>query len=270
MSQIIELEKKLKEAVSIPDISFCITKVDKSNRKARVNAQIKSEAILNRLDAIFGIDGWRDSYVVSYNCVICKLSLNLGDSWNTKESAAPFMHSASLNEAFTDALRQAAIRFGLGRYLLSQSGIYVEIFESRPTNHKNELHSFQSDELSGWWEEPDFASLTNSAKDDGSKSQSTQPDFGKLSLSQKLEYLFKQKIISKKKYDNYSIKINDKTTAPGLLRYFEKQFNLLQKLDRAGAKISVDLRATTYKRIMASKMAELTLIESELKVLEAA
>jgi prenyltransferase beta subunit len=107
---------------------------------------------------------------------------------------------------------------------------------------------------------------------DTSESTSNQADYSELTLSQKLDHLLELEIIRKKKYDNYFEKINDKTTAPGLLRYFEKQFDLLHRLYvLAGLnKMSDDTRATIYKRIMSSKMKDFTEIDNELKTMEAA
>ncbi|MDA3813658.1 MAG: Rad52/Rad22 family DNA repair protein [Candidatus Cloacimonetes bacterium] len=271
MSQVNELEKKLKEPVRRSDLSFNITNVDKTNRKVQVKSQIKSQALMNRLDDLFGIDGWKDRYAVLYNCVTCKLSIKLGDNWITKENSAPLVNAESLNEAFTDALRQAAVRFGLGRYLLDLPNIYVDIMENKPENSKHEVHFFQSGELSGWWEEPDYpskdASENSSVVTDVKKS-----DFSEFSLTEKLEYLISKQIITEKKHSGYLAKLEDKKTGPGLLRYFEMQFNLLHGLSELVKrnKISSDQRATIYKRVMSSKMNGFKAIENEIKHLEAA
>ena len=269
--EINEIEKKLKEPFERKDVEFRIAKVDKTTRKALALPYLSSRALLDRLDDLFGIDGWKDSYTVLNNSITCKLSIKLGDDWITKENAASFANTESPNEAFSDALSQAAVKFGLGRDLDNLPDVYVDILESKPENPKKKVHFYHSDEFTGWWEEPDLASLTMK---DGktSESQSPQPDYSELSLPQKLDYLLKLGIIRKKKYDNYFKKINDKTTAPGLLRYFEKQFDLLQRLYvlTGRNKMSDDTRATIYKRIMASKMTGFTLIDNELKELEVA
>lgn len=105
-----------------------------------------------------------------------------------------------------------------------------------------------------------------------SEPQSTELDYAELTLPQKLDHLFQLEIIRKKKYDNYYLKINDKKTAQGLLRYFEKQFDLLHRLYLLAKlnKMSDDTRATIYKRIMSSKMVDFAVIDEEIKVLEAA
>ena len=269
--EINEIEKKLKEPVPRSDIGFRIAKVDRNTRKALALPYLSSRALMDRLDDVFGIDGWFDEYEVLKNGVTCKLSIKLNGEFITKENAAQFTNIESLNESFSDALSQTAVKFGIGRYLNNLSDIYVDILESNPENHKNEVHLFQSDELSGWWEEPDLASLT--MKDGkASESQSPQPDYSELTLPQKLEHLLNVQIITVKKHADYLKKLDDKTTGSGLLKYFEKQFDLLYNLQKLAKrnKISPDQRANIYKRIMSSKMADFTLIDNEFKVLEAA
>ena len=103
------------------------------------------------------------------------------------------------------------------------------------------------------------------------EAQSTELDYSELTLQLKLDHLLQLEIIRKKQYDNYFTKINDKKTAPGLLRYFEKQFDLFHRLYLlAGNKMSDDTRATIYKRIMSSKMKDFSFIDDELKNMEAA
>jgi len=107
---------------------------------------------------------------------------------------------------------------------------------------------------------------------DTPESQSTELDYSELTLQQKIDHLLHQQIITKKKYDNYFTKVSDPTTAQGLLRYFEKQCDLLHRLYHLAKlnKMSDDTRATIYKRIMSSKMADFTVIDKELGNLEAA
>ena len=104
------------------------------------------------------------------------------------------------------------------------------------------------------------------------KVESTELEYSSLTLQQKLDHLLTQGIIRKKKYDNYFTKVSDPTTGPGLLKFFEKQFDLLHRLYLLAKlnKLSDDTRATIYKRIMSSKMKDFSLIDNELKTMEVA
>ncbi len=120
-------------------------------------------------------------------------------------------------------------------------------------------------------EKPDLTALVEE-KVETPESQSTELDYSELTLQQKLDHLLHQQIITKKKYDNYFTKVSDPTTGPGLLKFFEKQFDLLHRLYLLAKlnKMSDDTRATIYKRIMSSKMKDFSVIDNELKNMEAA
>jgi len=120
-------------------------------------------------------------------------------------------------------------------------------------------------------EEPDLTALVEE-KVDTPESQFTELDYSELTLQQKLEYLISKQIITEKKYTGYKAKLEDNSTGPGLLKYFGKQFDLLHNLHELAKqnKISDDTRATIYKRIMSSKMKDFSVIDNELKNLEAA
>ena len=115
-------------------------------------------------------------------------------------------------------------------------------------------------------EETDFTTLVEK------KVEATELEYSSLTLQQKLDHLLTQGIIRKKKYDNYFTKVSDPTTGPGLLKFFERQFDLLHRLYLLAKlnKLSDDTRATIYKRIMSSKMKDFSLIDNELKTMEAA
>jgi len=179
MKQANELAMTLKEPIPLFDLAFSITNVEKSNGEIQAKVKIRSQALLNRLEELLGIDG----------CI---------------------------EEPIHTALEEEKV--------------------STP------------------------------------ESQSTELDYSELTLQQKIDHLLHQQIITKKKYDNYFTKVSDPTTAPGLLRYFEKQCDLLHRLYLLAKlnKMSDDTRATIYMRIMSSKMAGFVEIDNDLKTLEAA
>ena len=82
--------------------------------------------VQDRLDEVLGINGWRDEYVevtsgAKVVAVRCKLSAYVEGNWVTKEDAAPMDLTSSLElgvkGAYSDALKRAAVKFGVGRYL---------------------------------------------------------------------------------------------------------------------------------------------------------
>lgn len=95
-----------------------------SGNRALPAAYIDARAVMNRLDAVLGVGGWRDEYdVLPDGNVICRLSIHDGDRWLTKcDVGGPSEQPDGgdrLKAAFSDALKRAAVKFGIGRYLYS-------------------------------------------------------------------------------------------------------------------------------------------------------
>jgi hypothetical protein len=83
---------------------------------------ISGSDVQNRLDRAVGIAGWRDDYdVLPCGSVVCTLSLLVGGQWISKQdvgspSEQPDEHDR-VKAAFSDALKRAAAKWGVGRYL---------------------------------------------------------------------------------------------------------------------------------------------------------
>src|SRR5207248_1414123 len=76
----------------------------------------------DRLDEVLGVENWQDEYdSLPDGSVVCRLRLRLGDGWVTKvdvgsPSEQPDEHDR-VKAAFSDALKRASVKFGVGRYL---------------------------------------------------------------------------------------------------------------------------------------------------------
>jgi hypothetical protein len=93
-----------------------------SGNRALALAYVDARAIQDRLDRVLGVLGWQDSYkCLEDGSVVCRLRLRLGDDWITKmDVGSPSEQPDSgdrLKAAFSDALKRAAVKFGIGRYL---------------------------------------------------------------------------------------------------------------------------------------------------------
>jgi len=282
MSQVNEIEKKLKEPFQRSDIGFRIVKVNKNNRKALALAYITSRAVMDRLDEVFGCEKWSDEYQVLEIGVTCKLSVKLNGEFITKEDAAPFTSIEALKGSFSDALKRAAVKFGIGRYLYSLPDIYVELLENKPEDEIGRIHLYHSNELSGWWVEPSLPGWALISKDKVpvpgkqkkilKQNKTVQPEIPHVKLLRQLDNLLQCGVVPKQKFDECRQKIVAPDTVPGLFRYFEKQFNLLEVLHVLSGRnvMSDEKKLKIYKKIMTSKLSGFTLIENELKALEAA
>ena len=90
--------------------------------RALALAYVDVRAIMDRLDLVLGVENWQDHYkLLPDNSVMCRLRLQIGDRWVTKcDVGSPSEQPDSgdrLKAAFSDALKRAAVKFGIGRYL---------------------------------------------------------------------------------------------------------------------------------------------------------
>ena len=93
----------------------------KGNRALALD-YVDVRAIMDRLDQVLGVANWQDHYqLLPDNSVMCRLRLRIGGQWITKmDVGGPSEQPDSgdrLKAAFSDALKRAAVKFGIGRYL---------------------------------------------------------------------------------------------------------------------------------------------------------
>src|SRR5208282_3648153 len=101
-----------------------------NGNRALAIAYLDARAIQERLDTVVGIDGWQDQYTCLPNgSVTCTLRVKLGSEWVTKvdvgSPSAQNDEGDRLKAAFSDALKRAAVKFGIGRYLYQLAGEWV-------------------------------------------------------------------------------------------------------------------------------------------------
>jgi hypothetical protein len=90
--------------------------------RALTVAYVDARCVEDRLDHVFGVDGWQDTYqVLPNNSVVCKLRVRVGTDWIEKSDVGSQSDQPDegdrLKSAFSDALKRAAVKLGIGRYL---------------------------------------------------------------------------------------------------------------------------------------------------------
>jgi len=285
--------EKLKLPFKQNDIEFRVAKVSKRTRKVLVLAYITSRAVMQKLDAVFGVDGWKDEYEVLQNGVICKLSVKMNGEFITKQDAAPFTNIEALKGAFSDSLKRTAVKFGVGRYLYQIPEYWVDLIDKKPAKAKNKIHRYNSDNFTGWWIEPDLPSWAVNGgngkmeeRDPRKKIGEAEKTEGKDTISavsreesandlrpllqKKIDYLLKKNIINQKKHADYKMKVEDTKTGRGLLQYFSKQLELLYRMHQLLElnKITEKDQKVLYQRIMQAKTPVLCKIDEDLHKME--
>ena len=120
MHPITEIEAALVEPFAPDEIKFKPQSV--SGNRALAVAYIDARCVADRLDEVLGIGGWKDKYeVLPDGSVICSLSIKLDGEWVTKMDVGSLSEQPDggdrLKAAFSDALKRAAVKVGIGRYI---------------------------------------------------------------------------------------------------------------------------------------------------------
>jgi hypothetical protein len=102
-----------------------------TGNRALALAYVDARVIQDRLDDVLGVAGWQDDYeCLPDGSVVCRLRLRLGDTWITKVDVGGPSEQPDggdrLKAAFSDALKRAAVKFGVGRYLYRQPAQWVD------------------------------------------------------------------------------------------------------------------------------------------------
>lgn len=105
-----------------PDADVKLKPAVVKNNRCLALRYIDARAVMDRLDAVVGVDGWQDAYaVLPSGEVECRLSVKVAGEWITKADVGGQSEQHDdgdkLKAAFSDALKRAAVKWGIGRYL---------------------------------------------------------------------------------------------------------------------------------------------------------
>lgn len=126
--EIKQIMKKLQEPFEDTEIEFRVGATNSDKTKGMALAYVQARAIQNRLDNLFGVDGWSVSYREITAGFICSLSIKINDKWVTKEDGAPATEFESVKGGISNAFkRTASSGFGIGRYLYNAKNMWFPI-----------------------------------------------------------------------------------------------------------------------------------------------
>lgn len=124
-----EIAAALAEPFEAREVKFKPQSV--KNNRCLAMAYIDARLIMDRLDDVIGVENWRDEYtILNDGSVQCHLGIRFGGEWVTKcDVGSPSEQPDGgdrLKAAFSDALKRAAVKFGVGRYLYRLSSQWVD------------------------------------------------------------------------------------------------------------------------------------------------
>src|SRR5262245_31564001 len=102
-----------------------------TGNRALALAYVDARVIQDRLDEVLGVEGWQDDYeFLPDGSVVCRLRVRLGDEWLTKVDVGGPSEQPDDGDrrkaAVSDALKRAAVKFGVGRYLYRLPSQWVD------------------------------------------------------------------------------------------------------------------------------------------------
>lgn len=96
--------------------------------KALVVPYIKKDVIQDRLDQVFGFDGWSNSYEKwGENAQLCGISIKLGSEIITKWDGAANSEIEAVKGGLSDSFKRAAKMLGIGRYIGKFGPVFLEV-----------------------------------------------------------------------------------------------------------------------------------------------
>jgi hypothetical protein len=122
------------------EIQWKVQSVSRDRKRALVLAYLDARAIMDRLDAVVGPAGWTDSYEVypvaeTGNQQLARAKGSLTILGVTKEdvgeSSMTTDQASSVKAAVSDALKRAAVKFGVGRYLYRLDATWVDYDDTK-------------------------------------------------------------------------------------------------------------------------------------------
>ena len=79
---------------------------------------ITARDVMDRLDEVFGVEGWQTKFDFIGDRMICSLACNLnGSGWITKSDGADDSTIEGAKGGISDSLKRASVQWGIARYL---------------------------------------------------------------------------------------------------------------------------------------------------------
>lgn len=102
-----------------------------SGNRALAIPYVDARVVMDRLDDVLGVLNWQDSYhVLADGNVVCTLRVRIGGEWVTKTDVGGQSEQPDEGDrtkaAFSDALKRAAVKFGVGRFLYRQKAVWCD------------------------------------------------------------------------------------------------------------------------------------------------
>jgi len=163
----IPLAQRLAEPFDPFDIEWRIQQAGETNGKkwAMVLAYVTNRAIMERLDDVFGIEGWQNEYQpMPDGGIICGLKCKLpaglvrgaeevvggvkivkaipSFEWITKYDGADKTNIEATKGGLSNAMKRAGVQWGIGRYLYKLDTTFVTLYAGKLPNDGDNIPAY--------------------------------------------------------------------------------------------------------------------------------
>src|ERR1700728_1596402 len=124
-----EIFDELCEPFPIEYIEWRIGSTNSEKTKGLALCYVDARAVMDRLDSVCGPDGWQCNYTAAPGtAIICNIGIRMpsGD-WVWKSDGAGATDVEGEKGMLSDALKRAAVRWGVGRYLYEMRSPWVDL-----------------------------------------------------------------------------------------------------------------------------------------------
>lgn len=126
------IEEELRKPFSIEELEWVVSSTWANGSKGIIAPYMSARAVMNRLDSVFGINGWSVSYMIANELgVICNLKVKVSDEWVEKQDGSGFTKVEPLKGGISGALKRAANCLGIGRYLYKLPTVFVDLDDKK-------------------------------------------------------------------------------------------------------------------------------------------
>ncbi len=112
-------------------IDWRIGAANKEKTKGMALCYVDARVVMDRLDAVCGVDGWQCNYTPAGTTMICNLGIRIGAEWIWKADGAGQTDFEAEKGGLSDAFKRSAARWGIGRFLYDVGTPWVELIEER-------------------------------------------------------------------------------------------------------------------------------------------
>lgn len=153
-----EKAKQLKKPFKVDEIEWRIQSKDKNNEWAIVLAYVTNRAIMDRLDEVFGIEGWSNEFTTAPDGgILCGITAYMNEMPITKYDGAENTKVDPIKGGLSNAMKRSAVQWGIGRYLYELDTSFVKPTQLKPPAMKGYSSYYDQDTRKRYyWKHPEL------------------------------------------------------------------------------------------------------------------